>query len=51
MKSRPLDEEKRKLVLTSQKNEITEHVIHKKLAQSTKDARTIAFFSGFQMTN
>jgi VIT1/CCC1 family predicted Fe2+/Mn2+ transporter len=39
MKSRPLDEETRKLVLTSQKNEITEHIIYKKLAQSTKDAQ------------
>jgi VIT1/CCC1 family predicted Fe2+/Mn2+ transporter len=27
------------LVLTSQKNEITEHIIYKKLAQSTKDAQ------------
>jgi len=35
MKSRSLDEETRKLVLTSQKNEITEHLIYKKLAQST----------------
>ena len=39
MKSRFLDEETRKLVLTSQKNEITEHLIYKKLAQSTKDAQ------------
>jgi VIT1/CCC1 family predicted Fe2+/Mn2+ transporter len=39
MKSRPLDEETRKLVLTSQKNEITEHIIYEKLAQSTKDAQ------------
>jgi rubrerythrin len=39
MKSRPLDEETRKLILTSQKNEITEHIIYEKLAQSTKDAQ------------
>jgi VIT1/CCC1 family predicted Fe2+/Mn2+ transporter len=39
MKSRPLDEETRKLVLTSQKNEITEHIIYEKLTQSTKDAQ------------
>jgi len=34
-----LDEETDKLILTSQKNEITEHIIYKKLAQSTKDAQ------------
>jgi len=39
MKSRPLDEETRKLILTSQKNEITEHIIYEKLTQSTKDAQ------------
>lgn len=39
MKSRTLDEETEKLILTSQKNEITEHVIYEKLAQSTKDPK------------
>ena len=39
MKSIPLDERTRKLILTSQKNEITEHIIYKKLARSTKDAQ------------
>jgi hypothetical protein len=39
MKSRPLNEETRKLIRTSQKNEITEHIIYEKLAQSTKDSQ------------
>jgi VIT1/CCC1 family predicted Fe2+/Mn2+ transporter len=39
MNSRPLDERTRKLILTSQKNEITEHEIYKKLARSTKNAQ------------
>jgi len=39
MKSRTLDEETDKLILTSQKNEITEHIIYEKLARSTKDSQ------------
>jgi len=39
MKSRTLDEKTDKLILTSQKNEITEHIIYEKLAQSTKDSQ------------
>jgi VIT1/CCC1 family predicted Fe2+/Mn2+ transporter len=39
MESRPLDEKTEKLILTSQKNEITEHIIYEKLAQSTKDSQ------------
>ena len=39
MESRPLDEETEKLILASQKNEITEHIIYEKLAQSTKDSQ------------
>jgi hypothetical protein len=39
MKSRTLDEKTEKLLLISQKNEITEHVIYEKLAQSTKDSK------------
>jgi len=39
MKSRTLDEKTEKLILNSQKNEITEHIIYEKLAQSTKDSQ------------
>jgi VIT1/CCC1 family predicted Fe2+/Mn2+ transporter len=39
MKSKALDEETRRLILSSQRNEITEHFIYEKLAQSTKDSR------------
>jgi rubrerythrin len=39
MKSRTLDEKTEKLLLNSQKNEITEHIIYEKLAQSTKDSK------------
>jgi len=33
-----LDEETRKRLLIAQRNELTEHIIYEKLAQSTKDA-------------
>jgi VIT1/CCC1 family predicted Fe2+/Mn2+ transporter len=39
MKTRTLDEKTDKLILTSQKNEITEHIIYEKLARSTKDSQ------------
>ncbi len=39
MKSRTLDDETKGSILTSQKNEITEHIIYDKLAQSTKDSK------------
>jgi VIT1/CCC1 family predicted Fe2+/Mn2+ transporter len=38
MKDKVLDEEAKKAVLTAQKNEITEHFIYDKLAQSIKDS-------------
>jgi len=38
MESKALPEETKRLILTSQKNEITEHLIYEKLAQSTKDS-------------
>lgn len=39
MKDKALSEEIERLILTSQKNEITEHLIYEKLAKSTKDSR------------
>ena len=34
-----MDEETKRIILTSQKNEVTEHIIYQKLAQSTRDPR------------
>jgi VIT1/CCC1 family predicted Fe2+/Mn2+ transporter len=39
MNSRVLDEKTKRLIVISQKNEITEHIIYEKLAQSTKDSQ------------
>lgn len=39
MKSEALDKKTEKLILTSQRNEITEHIVYEKLAQSTKDSQ------------
>jgi len=39
MKSGVLDEETKRLILASQKNEVTEHIIYEKLAESTKDSQ------------
>ena len=38
MKTKVLDKKIRKIILTSQKNEITEHFIYDKLSQSEKDS-------------
>jgi len=37
MKAKMLDEETKNIILTAQRNEITEHFIYEKLSQSTKD--------------
>jgi hypothetical protein len=39
MNSRALDEQTKRIIAASQKNEITEHIIYEKLAQSTKDSQ------------